>query len=106
MANKPRQIENWLIARVFLLRVDAHQILGIPHYIETDRFVEQQGLEDHWVFAADQPVKVRLVYRNRMETLEVFSDPPNFEFVKVSFPQLFESNDFEIVEPPERFASP
>ena len=97
-----KEIEYWLVANVHLTRSTAHQILGLPHYIETDRFVTQQGLEDHWVFADTNSHSIRIVYREHSETLDVFSNPPDLKFAKERFGSLFQDHPFKVIDPPVR----
>ena len=107
MSNTPKRIEinNWLVAKLLMSREDAHLHLGNPHYIETDRFVDQNGLEDHWIFTNLDNLIIRMVYRAKNQTLEVFSDPPELEIVKREFVRLFSEKDFETVNPPELYPS-
>ncbi len=106
MAKESKQTEYWLVANVHLTRATAHQILGLPHYIETDRFVTQQGLEDHWIITCSEPVKIHGVYRSKTETLDLFADPPDLEFIKERFGLLFQDFELVLIEPPVLFPKP
>jgi hypothetical protein len=105
MSNNSDQfkIKNWLLARFTLSREVAHHQLGMPHYIETDRFVDQRGLEDHWVIRGENDIVIHLVYRAKFESLEAYSDPPDLDSVRNELPNLFASFEFESIDPPELF---
>ena len=106
MPDDSNQNENWLVAKVCLPRTMAHKVLGLPHYIETDRFVDQQGLEDHWIITYSESVKIHGVYRSKTETLDLFADPPDLEFIKERFGLLFKDFELELIEPPVLFPKP
>lgn len=84
--------------QVHIDRISARNILGEPHYVETDNFRTAGGEEDHWIFQYDDGMYVFFNLRVPYEHLSLyFSSEEKFD-LKSKLPKgmlNFELEEYE-----------
>lgn len=66
-----RGIPCWNLGTIAIAQQEAQDILGNPHYIETNPFATAGGTEDHWIFLQASHLKLFMRLRVPYSDLDV-----------------------------------
>ena len=72
----PVALPIWGLAEFRITRPELRELLGEPHYIETDSFRTFGGEEDSWAFALPSGQRVVVVLRVPYHGAVLYGDPP------------------------------
>lgn len=65
----------WAMGKIKISREELREILGQPHFIETDDFRTFGGEEDWWAFTLESGTRMLVVLRVPYEDAILYSDP-------------------------------
>ena len=102
-AESTKTSSGWPIGQLQISRECARQVLGLPDRIETDRFVDWRGIEDHWTKTISKQV-LRIVFQDESGTLKIFADRQEHSDIHAELLGLFAGYDLEIFDSTARRA--
>lgn len=92
------QFTSHWIAEAKFSREQAHNRLGVPHQIETDRFHQSAGIEDRWFFNFPCGQSIKITLNVSAQLVKVFAVPANFVTAQANLSEYFSESELIVTE--------